>query len=364
MKNKNSALFQKRGIQYWGSEDVEAESSADLSWISAKWWSPPGSAQFSGSVGELLLTAGYDKICDLLSNEPGSPTFQVELEKNVTQVNVSGSVVTVSTSDKSWTADAVVVTVPLGVLKAQPSPLSFEPPLSQAKLAAVRGLGFGRFSKFFLYFNEVWWKSSVHYFGKAWGGEQDRGFLVTFLNAAAVSGTSKALVAISYGKGAERAEGKSDDELRTEAMAIIRTMNAQGSMHKDGMTTVPEPTAVLTHRWGTDPFARGAYSFPAVNTASPVELWEEMARPAGKLVFAGEHTTSKYWASVHGAWLSGERAAQDVCAVVPTPTCGAASAVPTPTCASGSASGSPEAHILLPVLLMWLLLCKWLNCQC
>merc|ERR1712194_948672 len=34
MKNKNSALFQKRGIQYWGSEDVEAESSADLSWIS------------------------------------------------------------------------------------------------------------------------------------------------------------------------------------------------------------------------------------------------------------------------------------------------------------------------------------------
>jgi len=39
---------------------------------------------------------------------------------------------------------------------------------------------------------------------------------------------------------------------------------------------------------------------------------EELAKPEGRLIFAGEHTSAKYRGTVHGAWLTGDRAYNDV----------------------------------------------------
>jgi monoamine oxidase len=64
-------------------------------------------------------------------------------------------------------------------------------------------------------------------------------------------------------------------------------------------------------RWASDLLARGAYSFVGVGASSDDRA--ALAEPvAGRLFFAGEATSVEYPANVHGAWLSGERAAREV----------------------------------------------------
>jgi monoamine oxidase len=67
----------------------------------------------------------------------------------------------------------------------------------------------------------------------------------------------------------------------------------------------------FSHDWARDPFARGAYSYPAVGGSDAAR---RLARPAGgTLFFAGEATDVEGRnATVHGAIASGERAAAQV----------------------------------------------------
>ena len=62
-------------------------------------------------------------------------------------------IVTQSTSKSSITTtqtfkgDAVLITLPLGVLKSHPSGVQFHPPLPEWKTAAVHRMGFGNLNK-------------------------------------------------------------------------------------------------------------------------------------------------------------------------------------------------------------------------
>ena len=66
----------------------------------------------------------------------------------------------------------------------------------------------------------------------------------------------------------------------------------------------------LRTNWSRDPFALGSYSFLA--KGSGVGDMNELARPVDqRLYFAGEATTP-YASTVHGAYISGQRAAQEI----------------------------------------------------
>ena len=74
-----------------------------------------------------------------------------------------------------------------------------------------------------------------------------------------------------------------------------------------------QPAAPVASRqivWESDPFARGGYAFfgPSFDPA----LREWLARPAGRLFFAGEHTSLKWQGYMNGAVESGRRAALEV----------------------------------------------------
>jgi monoamine oxidase len=74
---------------------------------------------------------------------------------------------------------------------------------------------------------------------------------------------------------------------------------------------VPEPTAMRRSKWGTDPFARGAFSFDAVG--STPDLRDALAEPVGRrLVFAGEACSADAPGTIEGARQSGLRAAAHV----------------------------------------------------
>jgi monoamine oxidase len=64
------------------------------------------------------------------------------------------------------------------------------------------------------------------------------------------------------------------------------------------------------HRWGLDPFSRGAYSFAVPGKA---DCRAALAQPVdGRLFFAGEATSREDYSTAHGAYLSGVAAADDV----------------------------------------------------
>jgi hypothetical protein len=100
--------------------------------------------------------------------------------------------------------------------------------------------------------------------------------------------------------------------------------------------SIPNPTQTSVTRWHSDPFSRGGYSFFAVGNQKNITA--ALAQPEGRLLFAGEATSSKpatgggrqlalalhlntpppagvtapLWHAVLGAYLSGLREAQRV----------------------------------------------------
>lgn len=74
---------------------------------------------------------------------------------------------------------------------------------------------------------------------------------------------------------------------------------------------VPAPAAMARSRWGTDPFARGAFSYDAVGTTPA--LRESLAEPIGERVWiAGEACSAEAPGTLQGARDSGLTAAEQL----------------------------------------------------
>jgi hypothetical protein len=74
---------------------------------------------------------------------------------------------------------------------------------------------------------------------------------------------------------------------------------------------IPDPNKIVVTRWASDPFTRGSYSFPAVGS-TPTDYKNIAESVKGRLFFAGEVTEPDYYGTVHGAYLSGIRAAHEI----------------------------------------------------
>lgn len=113
-------------------------------------------------------------------------------------------------------ADIVLVTLPLGVLKA--NSVTFDPPLSISKQSAISTAGFGNVVKVVMEFDKVFWPSNTEFisiadaeFCTAFGhgldgnetecGYQKRGMMTYFWNLFAATGR-KILVGFGLGDGA------------------------------------------------------------------------------------------------------------------------------------------------------------------
>ncbi len=102
---------------------------------------------------DLLLPNGYAEIFKAVSDK-----IDIHLNRNVQLVRLTqkGVEVTDTRSEKTM-SDAVIVTVPLGVLKQ--GSIEFSPPLPTEKNNAIRRLGMGVLDKLYLKYEEVFWDS-------------------------------------------------------------------------------------------------------------------------------------------------------------------------------------------------------------
>ncbi|CAI4216208.1 unnamed protein product [Parascedosporium putredinis] len=206
-------------------------------------------------------------------------------------------------------ADRIVSTIPLGVLKH--GDVEFNPPLPSWKVGPIQRLGYGVLNKVILVYKKPFWDQTRHIFGALRRPENvdsldqvdyrsQRGRFFQFLDVTATTGLP-CLVALMAGDAAVDTETALDDDLVREATEVLRTIFGQ---------SVPPPLEVTVARWAKDRFSRGSYS-----SSGPSMLptdYDTMAKPVGNLYFAGEHTIGTHPATVHGAYLSGLRAAGEV----------------------------------------------------
>jgi len=259
---------------------VVAEYAADPGELSLAWFGSEG--EFDGP--DLILPGGYGQLAQHLSRG-----LSIQQGTEVTRIADAGAGVHVETSTGTVSADRVIVTVPLGVLKA--GTIAFDPPLPEPKRRAIERLGFGLLDKVVLAFAEPFWPESPDLIGLV-GREQPVADLVNGLSFAGIP----LLVGLRGGHAARSREALSDRGAVGEVLAAL---------------DAPEPTGSLVTRWAADPYARGSYTFLAVGS-SPADL-RTLAEPVSeRLGFAGEATHEQFFATVHGAYLSGMREAERI----------------------------------------------------
>lgn len=240
---------------------------------------------------EVVFPGGYDALASSLARG-----LDVRLEHVVTAVARSASGVRVSTASESFEAREVIVTVPLGVLKA--GAIDFEPALPEPVADAIARVGMGTFDKVFLQFPERFWQDGA-YALRQLGAESVPWH--SWYDVSAVSGTPM-LLTFAGGDWARRVEQMRDDEIVASVLEGLR---------RNYGASVPEPTGHWITRWGADPFARGSYSYVA--RGASYDDHDTIATPVdGVLHLAGEATWSDCPATVNGALLSGHRAAERV----------------------------------------------------
>jgi len=277
---RNLSKADLKGLNYYAYVSTSLEYGADTKDLSLWWWD--ADEVFSGE--DVIFPQGYNQITDGLARG-----LDIRLETVVKTVSYGDDGVEVETSAGVFEADQAIVTFPLGVLKK--GSVRFEPPLPKSKQDAINRLGMGLLDKVYFKFPEVFWDDEVEtisYMGERLGEWNDWLSFVPFLG-------EPILMAFHGGEKGFALENLSDNEIRDGAMKTLRMMFGNN---------IPEPVDMIVTRWGKDPYSYGAYSY-IPPFASP-DNFDALFEPVNDvLFFAGEATSRKHFANVHGAYLSG-----------------------------------------------------------
>jgi monoamine oxidase len=254
------------------------------------------SSKYSGEYKELsggdhLVVNGYDTISRFLATG-----LEIKTGVAVHRIDYSQRQIAVDTDQGTQRADRVVVTVPLGVLQARK--IKFVPELPSAKRDAIDRMGMGTINKVALRFPKAYWPEGQQVI--TYAGEH-RGEYPLFLNLGPYTG-DPVLVCLVPPSFANALEDLTEADAKAGTMDVLRRIFG---------SQVREPTSILQTRWKSDRWSLGSYSFDKLG-ATPADR-DALASPVGeRLLFAGEATHRTMFSTVHGAYLSGCRAAEEI----------------------------------------------------
>ncbi|MBX9570046.1 MAG: FAD-dependent oxidoreductase [Candidatus Obscuribacterales bacterium] len=268
--------------------DIENDYAANADRLSLRFFDEDES--FTG--GDYLVPPGYSRTVEYLARD-----LDIRMNAVVLSVDYSDSKVAIDTERAGkFTADYVLVTLPLGVLKKKT--VQFTPDLPTAKQKAINELGMGIFDKVYLRLSESFWSSKYTWIEFA-DEQPDRWPM--FFNILKFTG-EPILVAFNVGHFALQLENKESPEIIADCMSVLRTMYG---------AKIPDPIAAKCTSWGKDPFAFGSYSYIPVNASSA--LYDDLGAPVNnRLFFAGEACSSKHFSSADAAYMSGLNAAKQI----------------------------------------------------
>ncbi|MEM9200730.1 MAG: NAD(P)/FAD-dependent oxidoreductase [Actinomycetota bacterium] len=242
--------------------------------------------------GETAIVGGYRRLVDTLAHD-----LDIRLETPVTCVHHRDGRISVETPHGVFRGSHVLITVPLGVLKA--GSITFDPPLPADKQSAIDRIGMGMVEKVVLCFDEPFWRRDVarpqnlFFFDDATPSP----ILFDFTESA---GAPVLAALVSGDHGTRLLEDP--DAVVAEVVWALHTMFPEKSS---------TPAAVHVSRWRQDPAFCGSYSTVLPETTAAD--FATLGQPVGsRLLFAGEATSTHRLGYVDGAMESGLREASRI----------------------------------------------------
>ena len=242
------------------------------------------------------IDGGNDRLATALAAPLGN---RLRLKTEIVAISHRGRTVRVAVKQAQTqaqiTGDYLIVTMPASIVRRIP----FTPSLPSQQHDAFAALKYGRATKTLLQFSKRFWRAAgrPRAFGTPFGigalmdaNEEQRGRpgILALLAGGAASDETQAIVA------------------KNGPSALVNALDWLGS--KDA-----ELLASRQVVWEQDPWARGGYAFFDPGFDPSLRAW--LARPFGRIFFAGEHTSIRWQGYMNGAIETGRRAAAEVAAV-------------------------------------------------
>jgi monoamine oxidase len=243
------------------------------------------------------LDGGTDRLTAALAGPLGSRLY---LNTEVVAISQRGNNVRVSVkqggnAQSQITCDYAIVTMPASVVRRIP----ISPALPPQQHDAIGRLKYGHATKTLLQFSRRFWRvpGRPRAFGSALpfgavmdANEQQRG--------------RSGILALLAGGGAS--DATQEITAKDGPRGLVSALDWLGA----------DRAELLASRqvvWEQDPYARGGYAYFDPSFDPSLRAW--LAQPAGRLFFAGEHTSVRWQGYMNGAVESGRRAAAEVAAV-------------------------------------------------
>jgi monoamine oxidase len=245
--------------------------------------------------GMLRIASGNDRLATVLAERLRARVELGAVLRRVTQTR-NRVVATIESARgmAEWRGDYLVSALPASTLRG----VAFAPALPDVQATAIRALRYGAATRMLLQFDRRFWTRRVRPlafassapFGAIWDGNQHQRGRAGILSLLAGGSASRELAAIAAREG---------------AAGVVQRL-----------TWLGRPSSLLHSRvirWDRDPWAGGGYAYfdPAFDPR-----WRDvLAHPAGRIVFAGEHTSVRWQGYMNGAIQSGQRAAAEIAAM-------------------------------------------------
>ena len=237
--------------------------------------------------GNGVVEGGYRTLVKCLAKG-----LDIRTDSAVTDIEYHEAGVTVRTADREIVADVAVLAVPLGVLKA--GSIQLHPALPARQEAAIGRLALSSLEKVVMRFDAPVLPTGMKTLIPL-GGDHP---FIAFHDMSRHAGSC---TLVGFLNPTLTNRGRPADGWAETALELLRAHFAD----------VPQPVATVCTDWAADSWARGSYSFiPVGASADDMDVLSSPFSPS--LVIAGEHTSSRYDGTVHGAFVSGRRAAASV----------------------------------------------------
>ncbi|GAM87067.1 hypothetical protein ANO11243_050880 [Dothideomycetidae sp. 11243] len=308
-------------VELWIGTSVEQASAKHLSYFITE--------------RNLYMKGGYDSIVDWTAKsiveQPGVLRLNHVVENiNWSSTGAAPNIIECRQGDGTvctFEADAVVCTLPLGVLRH--NLVSFTPALPDDLQTGIDRFSYGALGKVFFEFSEVFWSKDNDQFifyptppglideDDVYGSSADSSssadpdnilnYATVTINLWIMKGTKELCVQIAEPL-TQRVEAMTDKKAIYKffepLFKLLRTEPYKG---------LPRLLGIESTHWTQDPYA-GFGSYSADKVGDDASIWIDglEANKGSRLQFAGEHCTLQANGCVHGAFYTGELAANNI----------------------------------------------------
>jgi monoamine oxidase len=248
-----------------------------------------------GAEQMFRIRGGNDRLAATLARSLGD-TLRLETALRRVRQAANGVTATLETSGRLYDlrANYLVCTMPASTLRD----VLFEPAMPDVQRQAIETLKYGHATKTSLQFDRATWRKRGQPraygtglpIGAVWDGNEEQAGQAGILTLLAGGGASASTQAMLASGGPLR---------------ILRELTWLD-------LSKTEIIAAASVSWEHDQWARGGYAF--FDTAFTPSLRSWLARPFGRVFFAGEHTSLRWQGYMNGAVETGLRAAEEVAA--------------------------------------------------